>query len=69
MAWKNICSREIILFLLPGAMAICADLGSISGKILSAAGTGEPVPKTPVVAKNLATQATRLRAPPMEAMS
>jgi hypothetical protein len=39
------------------AAAVGADSGSISGKILTAAGAGAPVPKAPVEAKSLATQA------------
>jgi hypothetical protein len=46
------------LLLLSAAAAICADQGSISGKILTAAGKGAAVPKAPVEAKNVATQAT-----------
>ena len=42
--------------LLPAAAVICAGQGSISGKILTAAGAGAAVPKAPVKAKNLATQ-------------
>ena len=56
------CSRWIGLFLLGSAAAICAGQapaqGSISGKVLTAAGNGAPIPKAPVQAKNLDTQAT-----------
>jgi hypothetical protein len=44
--------------LLSAAAAVCAGQGSISGKILTAAGAGAPVPNASAVAKNLATQAT-----------
>lgn len=40
------------------AAAMAADPGTISGTIVTAAGKGVPVPTAPVVAKNLATQAT-----------
>jgi len=48
-----------LLWLATGA-AICADTGSISGKILTAAGAGAPVPKAPVQAKNPTTQASQM---------
>jgi hypothetical protein len=51
--------KSTCLLLLSAAVAICADLGSISGKILTAAGAGAPVPKAPVEAKNLTTQASQ----------
>jgi hypothetical protein len=46
------------LFLFPVAIAICADPGSISGRILSAAGAGAPVPKALVQATNSDTKAS-----------
>jgi carboxypeptidase family protein len=49
--------KSTVFFLFTAAAAICAEGGSISGKVLTAAGAGEPVPKAPVQAKNLATQA------------
>jgi Carboxypeptidase regulatory-like domain len=48
------------LLLLSTAAAICADSGSLTGKILTAAGAGAPVPKALVEAKNLATQASQM---------
>ncbi len=50
-------SRCLLQF--SAAAAICAGQGAISGKIVSAAGAGVPVPKASVQAKNLETQATR----------
>jgi len=44
------------VLLLLGAVAICADSGSITGRVLTAAGAGIPVPTAAVTAKNLATQ-------------
>jgi len=45
-----------ILILPAAAAAICFGQGSISGKILTAAGNGAAIPNAPVQAKNLATQ-------------
>lgn len=50
--------KSTCLLLLLVAIAICAEPGSISGKILTAAGNGAAVPKAPVEATNLATKAT-----------
>src|SRR5690242_9393739 len=47
------------LLLISTGAAICADTGSISGRILTAAGAGAPVSKAPVKAKNLATQVSQ----------
>jgi len=49
--------KATCLLLLPSIAALCADQGSITGKILTAAGAGAAVPKAPVKAKNLGTQA------------
>lgn len=46
------------LLLLSAAAAICADQGSIRGKIVTAAGNGAAIPGAPVQAKNPETQAT-----------
>lgn len=45
------------LFILPAAIAICAEQGSIRGMILTAAGKGAAVPNAPVQVKNLETNA------------
>src|SRR5215467_13826918 len=47
----------ICLLLLFASMALGADPGSISGRIVSAAGAGAAVPNAPVEAKNLDTKA------------
>ena len=49
---------SIALFLLPAAASICFSQGSITGKVLTAAGNGAPIPKAPVQAKNLDTNET-----------
>jgi hypothetical protein len=49
--------KSACLMLLSAVAAICSEGGSISGKVLTAAGAGAPVPKAPVQAKDLATQA------------
>ena len=46
------------LLLLSAISVICAGQGSISGKILTAAGNGVAIPEAPVQAKNPQTQAT-----------
>jgi hypothetical protein len=46
------------LFLLSAAGAICFGQGSISGKIVTAAGAGAPIPGAPVQATNLDTKGT-----------
>jgi hypothetical protein len=51
--------KSTCLLLVSAVAAICAEGGSISGKVLTAAGAGVPVPKAPVQAKNLSTQTTR----------
>jgi carboxypeptidase family protein len=50
---KSFCS-----LLLSAGVAICADSGSIGGKVLSAAGAGAPVPKALVQATNSDTKAS-----------
>jgi hypothetical protein len=50
--------KSACLFLLSAAAAICADTGSISGKILTAAGNGAAIPGAPVQATNLETKQT-----------
>jgi hypothetical protein len=50
-------TKSSCLLLFWAAAAICAGQGSISGKILTAAGAGAPVPKASVQAKSL--EATR----------
>jgi hypothetical protein len=50
--------KSACVFFLSVAAAICADTGSISGKIVTAARAGIAVPGAPVQAKNLDTQAT-----------
>ena len=50
--------KSACLFLLSTTGAICLGQGSISGKILTAAGEGAAIPGAPVQAKNLATQET-----------
>jgi hypothetical protein len=47
--------KSTCFLLLPAAMAICADTGSITGRLLSAAGNGVGIPAAPVQAKNLDT--------------
>ena len=47
----------VLLFLLSAAMALCADSGSISGRVLTAAGKGAAVPNAPVEARNPETKA------------
>ena len=51
--------KSTSLLVLSAGAAICADSGSIGGRILTAAGAGAPVSKAPVQAKSLATQATQ----------
>jgi hypothetical protein len=55
-------ARVIIFFLLPATIAVCAgqgpNHGSISGRVLTAAGNGESVPGAPVEATNLDTKET-----------
>jgi hypothetical protein len=46
------------ILILPAAGAICAGQGSISGKILTAAGKGVAIPGAPVQATNLDTKET-----------
>ena len=48
--------KSACLFLLSAAAAICADTGSISGKVRTAAGNGAPIPTAPVQARNLDTK-------------
>ena len=48
----------VLLFLLFAAMALCADPGSISGRVLTAAGKGAAVPNAPVEARNPEMKAT-----------
>lgn len=48
--------KSTCLLLLATAIAIGAEPGSISGRILSSAGAGAAIPKASVVVKNLATQ-------------
>ena len=50
--------KSACLFLLSAAGAICFGQGSISGKVLTAAGNGAAIPKAPVQAKNLDTNET-----------
>lgn len=47
----------VYLLVWSAAAALCADTGSISGTIVTAAGKGVPVPNAPVEAKNLDTKA------------
>jgi hypothetical protein len=56
--------KSVYLLLLSAASAMCADQGSISGKILSAAGKGTAVPNAPVEARNLDTKTAYKAAPP-----
>ena len=51
-------AMPVLLSLLSAAMALCADSGSISGRVLTAAGKGAAVPNAPVEARNLETKAT-----------
>ena len=51
--------KSTCLLLFSVAGAISADSGSITGKVLTAAGAGAPVPKAPVEAKNMATHASQ----------
>jgi carboxypeptidase family protein len=50
--------KSTCILLLTAAAAFGADQGSISGRILTAAGKGAAVPKAPLEARNLDTQAT-----------
>jgi len=48
--------KTTCVLLLFGAVAVSADSGSISGRVMTAAGAGVPVPTAAVTARNLATQ-------------
>ena len=48
--------KSACLFLLSAAAAICADTGSIAGKVRTAAGNGAPIRTAPVQARNLDTK-------------
>jgi len=50
--------RRAYLLVLSATAAVCADPGSISGKILTAAGNGAAIPGAPVQAMNLDTKET-----------
>lgn len=50
--------KPTCLILLSAAAVICADPGSSRGRIVTAAGAGVAVPKAPIEAKNVATQAS-----------
>ena len=50
--------KSFCFLFLFAAVAICAEPGSVSGKILTAAGAGAAVPNAPVQAKNIESKAT-----------
>jgi hypothetical protein len=50
--------KSTCILLLMAVAATGADQGSISGRILTAAGKGAAVPKAPIEASNLDTKAT-----------
>jgi Carboxypeptidase regulatory-like domain len=50
--------KRVCLFLLSAAAAMCADQGSISGMVLTAAGKGAAVSNAPVEARNVETKET-----------
>jgi hypothetical protein len=50
--------KDVCLFLISAGAAICLGQGSISGKVLTAAGNGAAIPKAPVQANNLDTNET-----------